>query len=902
MADEARELAKRIVRLEKAQAALGRSRQIARSTVDIDVDGVQVATPVPEALSKGVAARAVADAAADEARDAKQDAVLALQDATTALSEIGTLEADLTAEIGAAQSAADEAAQDASDALDEALQVASDLEATQGDVETALTGGVSVDRLYADGAVFDTAVIDSLVADDAFAKSIYTNKVIVDAQDFAPGPGGQEPAYEFGGLTTTVASSIDPTGRALRANCGSGTMRDRFVTGPSIRVSPGSKILVKMVVGSASPTSNGIVIMDWGTPAAVPDFTNFSTVSTVTPGSPDFVGETVVTVPAGVSVARLGMGTANGGSTGYWFFRQLDVRPQVGAIQIENGAIRAPHITASEELSAKVGEFLEVKASQLVADTAAMNNAFIDQLVGDDAFLGSLYTNRVIVDAQDFAPGPLGYESAWTVSSAGLIGSSGVDPAHGALYQTVNNGTWLQRAIVGPLTPVTPGQKIAVEVVIGPNQTPSDASPQVLFYWSTNGTTVNPLLWDRPFPNPSPTSGAQRYSGVVTVPAGVSHGSFTVGTTVGTTGRWYFREMTVRPQVGAVLIENGAVTADKITASEELSAKVGQFLELSTEKLSVGSFQEGSVIPLLEAGNGWVVEPPDAGNSGYGLTWGTEGGQAIATLNPAGGSTRPGFYLRNSAPVSFTNLPGSSPYERGYRMAFWYQLQCASPSALSSPDIRASAVIKSEGGTTIMTISIPEIDLEPSDINQWRFAEVTTFIPHVPGSPTLDVYVTGDVGTGGAIQHQWMIRDFRIAPATVPTLVSDDTLVASDAHFRYMDTWRVATFHSSALFDTPIWVQGTRFDAAYLSRAGSRAAGAVNITTPAAGQTTSVQVTLPSGRFTGTPTVVATPRTVNPGSVHVSTAYHSATAFTIYLKNVNSGFSGQPVEWIAVEG
>lgn len=52
-----------------------------------------------------------------------------------------------------------------------------------------------------------------------------------------------------------------------------------------------------------------------------------------------------------------------------------------GTIQLKDNTVTAGNIVASEDLSAKVGQFLTLKASSIIGDTAALNQAFINQLV-----------------------------------------------------------------------------------------------------------------------------------------------------------------------------------------------------------------------------------------------------------------------------------------------------------------------------------------------------------------------------------------------------------------------------------------------------------------------------------------------------------------------------------------
>lgn len=78
-------------------------------------------------------------------------------------------------------------------------------------------------------------------------------------------------------------------------------------------------------------------------------------------------------------------------------FDDILIKGGGGAIRLRDSIITAPMIVASEALSAKFAEFLTVKASTIVGDNAAINTAFVEQVVGSDAFFDSVTTSRLVV-------------------------------------------------------------------------------------------------------------------------------------------------------------------------------------------------------------------------------------------------------------------------------------------------------------------------------------------------------------------------------------------------------------------------------------------------------------------------------------------------------------------------
>ena len=67
-----------------------------------------------------------------------------------------------------------------------------------------------------------------------------------------------------------------------------------------------------------------------------------------------------------------------------------------GAITLKNNTVTAANIVASEALSAKVAQFIEIETGQITWNNAVGNNAFIDTLTGKTAFWDRLHVKGAI--------------------------------------------------------------------------------------------------------------------------------------------------------------------------------------------------------------------------------------------------------------------------------------------------------------------------------------------------------------------------------------------------------------------------------------------------------------------------------------------------------------------------
>lgn len=289
----------------------------------------------------------------------------------------------------------------------------------------------------------------------------------------------------------------------------------------------------------------------------------------------------------------------------------------VGQAQIMDLAVGTGQIADLAVTDAKLGSASVAKL--VVTGGATIPVAVIDTLVGQDAFMRRMAANRLIVTPDNLVQDPY-YDQAGAIWNCGQAGTT-IGAAHGwsdawampgrAYSMRLNQRTAgtanmaLYHPNVRDVTArvrVTPGEKISCKTwwwVDGPlpaQAAGQTASTQVYFYnaaglplsENSNISSGNRVRIMDIVPGKMFETG-----GVITVPAGAAWALpipsfyFSSGT-IPTTAAVFVGGVSIQRLVGSVLIEDGAVTAPKIVASSELSAKVAEFLDVSAERVFVG--------------------------------------------------------------------------------------------------------------------------------------------------------------------------------------------------------------------------------------------------------------------------------------------------------------------------
>lgn len=253
---------------------------------------------------------------------------------------------------------------------------------------------------------------------------------------------------------------------------------------------------------------------------------------------------------------------------------------------IVDGGIIAKHITASEEMSAKIATFLSLDVTKLVVTgSAAMSAAVVNKLYTDVVRSRKIATDLLLVGQGDNRiadPYLLDLDLTTTKLGGSGVGwsrtivSGGMNVFRGESYPSASS--YLQPA----------AEKIEVEAGktykmsweqggVAASNTPSIQATIVYYY--ADGTTSY-VTW------PSSTiatnaSGYVKYTETVKIPANVVAVTPRIRMNSVHSGIVYLRSIWFGNMMDASLIVEGAVAAEHITASQSLSAKVATFLKVS---------------------------------------------------------------------------------------------------------------------------------------------------------------------------------------------------------------------------------------------------------------------------------------------------------------------------------
>ncbi len=249
---------------------------------------------------------------------------------------------------------ANAAAADAITAKTQAQETADDLITVKGDVQTALTGGVQIDRLYADGAVFDIGVIDTLVSDQGFISRLLTQQIIVAGDNMIRDPAFKRPLAEnwaawegsFGDWYTSTSSWVP--GPTLNCDATGGGAK-RLVQIARIPVIPGQTLSVSFRAQAGWSGNPWVgqapdVRVAWRSASGI----IASSQLTITPGTGWRTYSGILTAPSDETLVEatfeIRIGAA--ATSGLLSVGQLMLRSGVGATLIEPDAVTTPAIKA----------------------------------------------------------------------------------------------------------------------------------------------------------------------------------------------------------------------------------------------------------------------------------------------------------------------------------------------------------------------------------------------------------------------------------------------------------------------------------------------------------------------------------------------------------------------------
>lgn len=334
---------------------------------------------------------------------------------------------------------------------------------------------------------------------------------------------------------------------------------------------------------------------------------------------------------------------ATNSNTGKLYVGHLSVRKAVGATLIEDGAIKTRNLDA-EEVAAGLGEFIDVKASHIVGDTAALDTAFIHQMVGDKAFLSEMYANRVVVDTRDY----VGTRGSWELGAKARFETPSGSDQSGMSIAIGRTGTDADRTALGPIIYTPAGTSIVANFRCTYNApTNTDLWRAEMVWINSSGVEVSrSLIYEAEANVTIPAT-------VITAPSGTTHARLALWASAGTLGERVFRNLNVRVQASSVEIANGAVKADQVDA-QSVAGAVGTFVKANVSKLVADTATMSSAVveklfSEVVAAKKISVEELQVGN--------------LTNLYPDDQLTRPG--IRNPAAsgnaIGYATIAGTGP-------------------------------------------------------------------------------------------------------------------------------------------------------------------------------------------------------------------------------------------------
>ena len=449
-------------------------------------------------------------------------------------------------------------------------------------ITNAKIGDLAVDKLTAvGGATFPTAVIDTLVGQDAFINNLYASRMVVAPED------NLFPLFWEAG---TRGAALWPASVGWSSNEGwqppglsgclysTGKATTPYPGGPAnkIPVTAGEQISFEIWVGAIGAGSvmyvelrdqNGTHLPGSAYDKQIGSAPNYL-IGGYTVPTAWTRHEVVVTIPTGVTAIYISNVYWNHGS-GTTVTQGLAIRARrkVGSVLIEDGAITAPKITASQELSAKVAQFLEVETGKITWDNAAGNQAFIGSLVGQDAFFKRMMTDQMVVSSGNLIPGV----DTIATSNAGwsAFGRNTDYPAYWLKGQTT-------KYTDAPI-PLVEGQEYTFSCEVRTNVSGARFYIQISDFDSSTGIggvdggTSSYLVSNQVAGLNTFTKFSSVFKSPITGRARLRIYSMHPNGAQNPDGYLWYKDVTLRKRVGAVLIEDGAVSADKFASKINLS-------------------------------------------------------------------------------------------------------------------------------------------------------------------------------------------------------------------------------------------------------------------------------------------------------------------------------------------
>lgn len=520
-------------------------------------------------------------------------------------------------------------------------------------VRNEMIDTVDVNKLKVFGAAtMEEAVINKIWADGIAARAIDTSRLTVSSGNIYVDPM-LEDRTRWGSTGVHSTTGGKSGGASLSVTSTTNGSYDTFNLARLTQVTPGKKYrLGTWIKSSATGNSYGRLNAGFRTSAG----------STVGPAFVVVQGgalvadewkwiEGVVTVPEGAD--RLYIGYFNSAPEGVTVtYSDPVVTPMVGSVLIEDGAVNADKINA-ESVAAAVGQFVEVEAGNIVAgsadidslvaqkiagatasfqkvnagnivsSSAAIDQAVINQIWADGIAAKALTTNKLVVATGNLVPDgdEMVTEEQWAPLTRDLTDK----PASTIAARKTAPGQGNAANIGNQPFPVTPGQEYSVQTWVK-----ADKPGSVLYIEirdTTTGAHAGTVTITEPVTaNTSPYFLFSKQE--VPTEWTLFRGTWTPneGVTSVRLGTFYFNHsagsergasisiagLSIRPKVGAVLIENGAISSNHLTTN---SVDTGHLRAnaVSAEKILAGAVTTDKMVANSISGDRIKANTLDAG-------------------------------------------------------------------------------------------------------------------------------------------------------------------------------------------------------------------------------------------------------------------------------------------------
>ena len=484
------------------------------------------------------------------------------------------------------------------------------------------------------------AVIDKLWADGISAKAIDTSRLSVSPSNVFPDPYFQDPGkWELSDGRVVIVEDEIPqlnymriTTRDIQTGAYFGSSSDRPMS-----VTPGAEYKVQFQARLTSTADTGIR-------AGIALRTTTTSGGSPTTGSYVDIApsEDWVTYEVSVGIYEDSVGIANVGifdSSPYAAGNTLDVRsvrmtPMVGSVLIEDGAVNASKINA-ESVAAAVGQFVKVEAGNIVAgsadidslvaqkiaaatatfqtvnadkiiaSTGKMETATINQIWADGIAAKALTTNKLTVASGNVIPDgdEMITEEQWSPLTRELTDK----PASVIAARKTAPGQVAIASIGNQPFPITPGQEYSVQMWAKADKPGSrlyiEMRDAVTGDHAGTGTLEEPVVANTAsyfiFNNREVPTEWTLFRGTWTAKEGMTSARF---------GSFYFNHsagserdasisiagISMKPKVGAVLIADGAVSANKI-AADSIDTSHLRALAITSDKIGANAIVAGKI-------------------------------------------------------------------------------------------------------------------------------------------------------------------------------------------------------------------------------------------------------------------------------------------------------------------